>query len=607
MTRRVAAWALCAMGCTTASPPVPDASPDAPSLDASQSDASTDARSDTPTDTRRDAGPCPGGSALPYPAGDGTVSDLQPMPDLALPTADGTLSFHTLYTPCAEDPAPLVIRVMADWSGPARWHASHTARLRAHEAHPTVVDVLVLGAQNLPATVGDLTPWRARYDVAPDAVAIDPAYRFRALYFGGGQLPLVVIVDPRTMRTLDVLRAPWQEQLDLALTGARAQMRGMRRPTPPDPALVDNRFTADQWAFLQTMSPVPSPPADPSNRVADDAMAARWGERLFHDPALSSTGTISCATCHDPAREFTDGRAHARTIAEGGRNTPSVRTAAWSRWQFWDGRADSLWAQALGPPENPIEMGGSRLAIAHLVAMRDRSYYEPLFGALPPLDDTARFPAQGHPGDATWSAMTAADRDAVTRVYVNVGKAIAAYERTLRVTPSAFDRYVAGDMTAMTPSARNGLRTFLESGCAQCHHGPLLLDDSFHNIGLPSGAADNTPDEGRWSGATSYAAAEFRRDSMWSDARETVTTPAPVAIMHGQFKTPTLRHVAASGPWGHGGTVPTLERMMLHYAQSVMRAQLAGSTGAEDVHLSGFHMDDTTLRELADLLRALSP
>jgi cytochrome c peroxidase len=215
-----------------------------------------------------------------------------------------------------------------------------------------------------------------------------------------------------------------------------------------------------------------APPPDPTNRVGDDPRAAVLGEALFRDGALSSNGALSCADCHRDEHDLADGRPVGLGLRELDRNVPSVRLSAHFRWQFWDGRADSLWSQALGPMENPDEMNGARTDVARRAATAHRAGYTAVFGAPPPFDDLARFPRGARPGTAAWEAMRDEDRALVDRAFANVGKAMAAYERTLRAPRTAFDRYLAGDFAAMSTNARQGLRTYLDAGCAQCHFGP---------------------------------------------------------------------------------------------------------------------------------------
>ena len=188
-------------------------------------------------------------------------------------------------------------------------------------------------------------------------------------------------------------------------------------------------------------SPLPVPPADPTNRWADDREAAALGRRMFFDSRLSADGSVSCATCHQPERRFTDGLPRSRGIGAAARHAPSLVDAAHHRWFNWDGRSDSMWAHAIRPIENPLEMGGDRTAVVRTV-LEDpelRAEYETIFG---PLEFVAEsLPARARPqGDdaATdaWASMGDEDRRAVGEVVANLGKAMAAYQRTLRSEPS---------------------------------------------------------------------------------------------------------------------------------------------------------------------------
>src|SRR5687767_11458718 len=162
-------------------------------------------------------------------------------------------------------------------------------------------------------------------------------------------------------------------------------------------------------------------PPDPTNRVADDPRAAKLGRRLFFDTRLSSNGRVACATCHKPDQEFQDGTPLASGVGVTNRRTMPIAGTAYSPFLFWDGRKDSQWAQALGPLESPVEHGGTREQYALVVAEHYRVDYENVFGRLPDLRE----------------------RDGVTQVFVNIGKAIAAYERRIQHGPSRFDRFVA--------------------------------------------------------------------------------------------------------------------------------------------------------------------
>ncbi|MBI5513933.1 MAG: hypothetical protein HY909_09205 [Deltaproteobacteria bacterium] len=580
--------------------------------------AHADGAHDASTDLARDrgavdAGPsrCPGGVALPYP--EGTVLDVGiPLPDIAFPGLAGTsVRPSRFYAPCAQSPRLLVVRVLGAWSGPSRFAAAHTGRLLAlpEASRLDLLDLLVKNDVNQAPTEGDLRTWSTRYDRAPANLALDTAYRTRALFVATGRLPLVALVDTRSMVIVRTLDVPDGADLAFELTATLADLDG--RPAPPRPprVLYDERLLPDAWEMVQAMTPVGTPPRDSTNRWADDPGAARLGRALFFDTGLSATGRVSCASCHDPTRAWADGRPRGIGLQEVNRNTPAVTFAAWQRWQFWDGRADSLWAQALGPIENDREMGGSRLAVAHHVARRYERDYTGVFGALPALGDTARFPAAGMPGTADWERMSATDQTAINRVYANVGKALAAFERTLRMQSTALDGYALGRVNAMTAPQRDGLRRFFEVGCAQCHFGPTLTNDSFHNVRFGTGRLDGAADRGRLDGVTALRDNLFRADGEFSDnraAREHLLGLAQDPSMLGQFHTPTLRGVSDTGPWGHGGTVGTLDALMLHYADIVRRGPMENAAGELDFHLGAFHMDTGTLASLVAFLGAVT-
>jgi len=341
------------------------------------------------------------------------------------------------------------------------------------------------------------------------------------------------------------------------------------------------RYSGIDWdslARLAPFSPLPPVPHDPTNSVADDARAVRLGQWLFFDTRLSSNDEVSCATCHDPENNFTDGKPVATAIGTGTRKTPTVVGAAHMRWLFWDGRADSLWAQALEPIENPIEMGFDRLAVAHLVT-RDaelRAAYEELFGALPDLTDAMRFPAHArpvadepeHPQQIAWAGMTPPDRDTVDRLYANLGKALAAYERKLVRGQSAFDRFAAGDRSALSPAARRGLELFLgPARCFLCHSGPNFSDSEFHNTSAP-GPID---DSGRHDGARRLASSVFTAAGFHSDEREgpranRVRRLRQSSETWGEFRTPSLRNLSGRAPYMHAGQLADLPAVLRFYS-----------------------------------------
>ncbi len=354
-------------------------------------------------------------------------------------------------------------------------------------------------------------------------------------------------------------------------------------------------------------------PADPSNRWADDTAAAAFGYRLFFETRLSATGLVSCASCHDPHRDFQDALPLGKGVGTTDRRTMPLAATAYSPFLFWDGRKDSQWAQALGPLESAVEHGGSRAQFAHLIAADYRGDYEQVFG---PLPDLRGIPASAGPIDdpaarAAWERMTPQQRDAVTHVFVNIGKAIAAYERQIRFEPARFDRFVmewqrTGALPQTILDARElaGLWLFVgKANCTQCHNGPLLTNQEFHNTGVP--ARPGLPaDRGRFAAIAAVLSDEFNCRGRWSDARQDdcpdLEFLAPASRQQERaFKVPSLRNVANRAPYMHAGQFATLRAVLNHYN----RAPRAPSGHSE---LEPLHLSDTELDQIEAFLRALS-
>ncbi|MEO6102548.1 MAG: cytochrome-c peroxidase, partial [Pseudoxanthomonas sp.] len=205
-------------------------------------------------------------------------------------------------------------------------------------------------------------------------------------------------------------------------------------------------WTADEIQVLKSLDldQLPAPAADPSNRLDGDPRAVALGKRLFNDPRLSRNGLISCASCHNPAKGFQDGRPVAQGLGTGRRRSMPIVDAAYSPWMFWDGRKDSLWSQALGPLEDGNEHGGNRTRYVRQLSVHYRNEYAAVFGSVP---DVTALPAAASPVGtpqerSAWVALDQASRARINLAFANMGKAIAAYERTLRHAPTRFDRYV---------------------------------------------------------------------------------------------------------------------------------------------------------------------
>jgi cytochrome c peroxidase len=235
------------------------------------------------------------------------------------------------------------------------------------------------------------------------------------------------------------------------------------------------------------------------------------GKQLYFDPRLSRDNTISCASCHDPEKGWSNGERFATGVRGqvGGRSAPTVVNSGYMRLQFWDGRATEVEGQALGPIQNPIEMD---MTLEEVVARLNkidgyREQFQKVFGT----DVTAE----------------------------GIAKAIGAFERTIVSGNTPYDRFKAGQADALSEAAQRGMKLFFgKAHCSACHSGPLFTDGSFHNIGVGMDAPE--PDVGR------QAVSGLLGD-------------------RGAFKTPSLRDIARTAPYMHDGSLPTLEAVVDYY------------------------------------------
>lgn len=280
---------------------------------------------------------------------------------------------------------------------------------------------------------------------------------------------------------------------------------------------------------------------------------AELGKLLFFDRRLSSDGSVSCASCHDPARAFGDGAANSQGIGgqRGGRSAPTVINRAYSTLQFWDGRAPSLEEQAKGPIANPIEM---------TIDKDTEQAHRNVVGRLKTVPGYVdRFKKVFGTADFTID---------------HVAQAIATFERTVLSGNSAYDRYKEGDKTALTPAQVRGMDVFFKkAACDSCHLGFNFTDGSYENIGV--GMDKPNPDLGRF-------LVTHREEEK------------------GAFKTPTLREVEHTGPYMHDGSMKTLEEVVEHYDKG----------GLENPQLSKrmklLHLSAQEKSDLVAFLKALS-
>jgi len=275
---------------------------------------------------------------------------------------------------------------------------------------------------------------------------------------------------------------------------------------------------------------------------------AELGWLLFFDKRLSCDNSVACASCHDPRHAFGDGATVSTGVRgqKGGRSAPTVINRAFSVEQFWDGRAPTLEEQAKGPIANPIEMDHTHEAcIKSLRAVPGyRQRFKEVFG-------TEDFTIE------------------------HVAKAIATFERMVLSGNSAYDRFKAGDKSALTPGQQQGMEIFFsnKARCDSCHEGINLTNGKFANIGI--GMAKPNPDLGR------FAITKREED-------------------RGAFKTPTLRDIARTGPYMHDGSLKTLEEVVEHYSK--------GGTPNKWLHQDVRKLDltPTEKKNLVDFLKALN-
>lgn len=389
--------------------------------------------------------------------------------------------------------------------------------------------------------------------------------------------------------------------------------------TPPSQAAGEHDVSAEERASYRALLLGRLPPS-PGNRYADNAKAAKLGQQFFFDTRFSGplavdsdlgkageSGKVACATCHDPARGGTDHRSKPGNTSLGagftGRNAPTVFNAAYSPWMFWDGRKDSVWSQALGPVESPVEHNFTRLEVAHLIRTHYRKPYQAVFGKMP---DISRLPPRGKPGDAEFDALDESDKRKVNTIFANFGKAIEAYERKLVSSNSAFDRFARGDKKALSPSAQLGAKLFFgKAKCSVCHSGPNFTDGQFHNLGVPQ-QGPNLPasDRGRFAGIPQVTGDEFNGAGSYSDAQliKQLDKLAPASRDDGAFRTPGLRGIAQTAPYMHTGTLNTLRDVVVFYNAG---GGNAGFVGQKDPLMTPLGLTPEEIDALVEFMKAL--
>ncbi|WP_425065427.1 cytochrome-c peroxidase [Reyranella sp.] len=303
--------------------------------------------------------------------------------------------------------------------------------------------------------------------------------------------------------------------------------------------------------------PWPPPPVrDLSNKVSGTPAGIALGEHLFNEARLSGDGRMSCATCHQAGREWSDGLARGRGAVELDRRTPSLWNIGYLHWFGWDGAGDSLWAQSLRPLLDPREMNGGPMRAAE-VLRGDATLacgYERAFGRRPGTDDE--------------------------QLLVDTAKALAAFQATLVSPRTSFDDFrdalVAGDREHASRyplAAQRGLKLFIgEASCNLCHIGPRFTNGEFGDIGIPFFVRPGEVDSGRHGGLGRLAASPFNLLGKYNDdpTGNTTRRTRHVQRQHsnfGEFRVPGLRQVGRGGPYMHNGSLATLNDVVRHYSE----------------------------------------
>lgn len=359
----------------------------------------------------------------------------------------------------------------------------------------------------------------------------------------------------------------------------------------PEPvAATSVRFSQDELAQLKALRLQELPPyqGDPSNRLSLNPQAAELGKKLFFDTNLSRTGTVSCATCHNPQLGFSDGKALSVGTATTSRHAPALLGVAHSTWFYWDGRRDSLWSQALSPLEAAGEMDNSRGNVVRYVVSHPD--YGPAFERLTgfgremlvDLPSEPIGPQSNDAGRAAWRGLRAPVKERVNSAFSSIGKVIAAFEESFHHEPSPFDQFVNdllrdGENASAEyypVAAMRGAKLFVnddKTPCLRCHNGPLFTNQEFHNIDTGKNRRGGF-DSGRAAGTVAVKADPFNCLGIFSDAQHEQCTALTFGrgnhLDSGAFKTPGLRNIKNTAPYFHDGRMATLAEVIAHYLSS---------------------------------------
>lgn len=354
----------------------------------------------------------------------------------------------------------------------------------------------------------------------------------------------------------------------------------------------ETAWDTDELGLIQSLSLDSLEPmqSDLSNSVADSHEAAEFGHALFFDKRLSANQNVSCASCHQPENYYTDSLPLAIGMGLGTRHTPSLVGLSYSPWYYWDGRRDSQWSQALAPIEAKHEQGIDRTSLVNFI-LQDGPYlekYEKIFGVISTelkntdISNSSATPIGDSRETETWQSFESSVQIEISKIFSNVGKALAAYQRLVQPGTSRFDDYtrslqttsVKGDPKDSILSRQEllGLKLFIGKGnCVDCHNGPLFTNHEFHNTGVMP-LPGELPPLGRFNGIRIARDDPFNCLGLYSDA-----VPRDCAELRfardtndtvGTHKTPTLRNIAETSPYMHTGQQNSLSDVIKHYNEA---------------------------------------
>ena len=443
----------------------------------------------------------------------------------------------------------------------------------------------------------------------------------------------------------------------LLLASSLASLCGCSETVGSSDNLHDGMFTDEEWKKVTALSGLPDkPPTDTTNKYAENEAAAAFGQKLFYSRAYAGpiitgdngsngglgaagdTGKIACSDCHSPPW-FIDTRTKPAGVTLGAdwipRNTPALVNIAYLKgFHDWEGISDSLWVDGLGGAQNPAFVDTDRLTIAHGLYKDSKDEFNNIFDEKldPDLDPTsanaARFPAAGGPKadpsapDGAWEKMAPADQTIISRTFVNYGKAIAAFLTKITSNNAPFDKYVAGDTTAISESAKRGLKLFVgKATCTECHKGPTLSDEKFHNTTRVSKyAPEVTPgsqqlwdalngffEQGHEAGLGYALSNPLNRDSEFSDDTttdllKTNTNPMDATLL-AAYRTSPLRNIAETAPYMHDGGLATLEDVMKFYNDGGTQS---GFQGTKDEKMKKLNLSDDEVKDVIEFLKTLT-